>query len=161
MLSIIVAMDKNNLIGDNNAIPWHLPADLAYFKKITTGKSVIMGRKTFDSIFKMLGKPLPNRENIILTRDKNLKINGCKVIHTLAEIKQFDNAFIIGGSNIYNQTLDLVDKLYITFVDGDFYGDAYFPKFEKNNWKIISEEKNLSTDKNKYSHTFTIMQKKL
>ena len=150
MLAIIVAMDKNMLIGNSNALPWHLPADLQYFKKLTTGKTIIMGRKTFDSI----GRPLPNRENIILTRDNNLQIQGCKTINNLTEIANFDDAFVIGGSNIYQQTIDMIDKLYITQIDGEFKGDAYFPAFDKSKWQLVDEIKCLQDDKNPYNYNF-------
>jgi dihydrofolate reductase len=159
MLAIIVAMDKNRLIGNDNKLPWHLPADLQYFKKITTNYPVIMGRKTFDSIFAMLGKPLPNRENIILSRDKNLQIDGCKVINNITEIKNLDNAFVIGGSNIYQQTIDIVDKLYITEVSGDFKGDAYFPEFDTNIWQLENSQKHNKNEINKYDYEFKIWTK--
>lgn len=152
MLAIIVAMDNNNLIGANNELPWHLPADLQYFKKTTTSKTVVMGHKTYLSI----GKPLPNRENIILSRNNNLQIDGCKVINNLKDIKNYEgDIFIIGGANIYMQMIDLVDKLYITKINYEFSGDAYFPEIN-NKWNLESEEKHNPDEKNKYEYSFQI-----
>lgn len=162
MLAIIVAMDNNNLIGSDNKLPWHLPADLQYFKQTTLGSSVVMGRKTFDSIVAMIGKPLPGRENIILSRDTRLNIPGCRVINDIGEIKKLkklDNAFIIGGSNIYTQTIDIVDKIYITQIDDEFNGDAYFPTIDTKKWQVLSEEKHLKDEKNAYDYSFKILGK--
>jgi dihydrofolate reductase len=156
MLAIIVAMDNNNLIGTNNSLPWHLPADLQYFKQTTLGKTVVMGRKTYQSI----GKPLPNRKNVILTRDVNFSVDGCEIIHSLDELKNYknDDVFIIGGSNLYTQTLALANKLYITKIDYEFKGDAYFPKID-NSWNLISNNKHLKDEKNLYNYDFQIFQR--
>jgi dihydrofolate reductase len=156
MLAIIVAMDNNNLIGTNNSLPWHLPADLQYFKQTTLGKTVVMGRKTYQSI----GKPLPNRKNVILTRDVNFSVDGCEIIHSLYELKNYknDDVFIIGGSNLYTQTLALANKLYITKIDYEFKGDAYFPKID-NSWNLISNNKHLKDEKNLYNYDFQIFQR--
>ncbi len=129
-ISIIAAMTNNHVIGKNNALPWHLPADLKHFKNITMGKPIIMGRKTFESI----GKPLPGRQNIILTRDKNYHIDGCTIIHSLDELQSCTNAaeiFVIGGAEIYKQLLPLTQKLYLTFIDTEIDGDSYFPEWQK------------------------------
>jgi dihydrofolate reductase len=158
MLAIIVAMDNNRLIGDNNTLPWHLPADLEYFKKTTLGSAVVMGRKTFDSIVAMLGKPLPGRRNIVLSRDTHLQLSGCEVMHNIEEINTLDNAFIIGGSTIYNQTIDMVDTLFITKVEGEFTGDAYFPIVDSS-WQLKSSEKHLKDNTNPYDYAFNIYTK--
>lgn len=153
MLSIIVAMDTNNLIGNNNALPWHLPADLAYFKRTTTGFPVIMGRKTYESI----GFPLPQRENIILTRDDAYEVKGCSTITSLDDIPRTD-AFIIGGSTIYTQTLAHVDRLYITRIHHEFTGDAYFPAISEE-WQLSSEEHHTKDEHNAYDYSFLIYTK--
>lgn len=131
MVSLIVAMDKNNLIGGDNKLLWHIPEDLKYFKKVTMGKTIIMGRKTYDSI----GRALPGRTNVIISRDKSLEIEGCEVFNDVNEaIKEYPEAVIIGGANIYGQVIDQVDKMYITLVDGEYKGDAYFPKIDEGDW---------------------------
>lgn len=154
MLSIIVAMDKNNLIGSNNSLPWHLPADLAYFRKITTGNTIIMGRKTFDSI----GKTLPNRNNVVITRDKSWNADNCQIFFDLdTALKNNPNAIIIGGSNIYQQTLDKADRLYITKVDGEFTGDAYFPNIDYAKWTETKNTSNQADGSNKFKYNFLIL----
>jgi len=167
-LSIIVAMDDNQLIGKNNALPWHLPADLAYFKKTTLGKSVIMGRKTYNSI----GKPLPNRNNIILSRQKNAKIPHCKVIKNIDDVKELckleDEVMIIGGMSIYEQFLNphienldlLIDRLYITRVKGKFTGDAHFPVFDKTQFIEVSRTSHKADENNSHAYDFIILDRK-
>jgi Dihydrofolate reductase len=149
--SIIVAMDKNDLIGNDNELPWYLPADLKYFKEITMGKTVVMGRKTFESI----GKPLPNRENIVLTRDKNLKIDGCIVINSKEELEKLNkDIFIIGGSEIFKIFLDDIDEIYVTKIEHEFFGNVYFPKINYNLFKETYNIKGTVDEKNIYNHTF-------
>mgnify|MGYP000985634197 CR=1 FL=1 len=136
-LSLIVAMTKNHVIGKDNQMPWHLPADLAWFRQNTTGKPVIMGRKTFES----LGHPLPNRNNIIITQNKEFQATGCTVVHHLddalthakdyANSHHHDEIYIIGGGQIYQKSLDLADILEITHVDLEIDGDAFYPDFSK------------------------------
>src|SRR5262245_46555747 len=128
-ISAIVAMSENRVIGANNQLPWHLPADLAHFKAITTGHAIVMGRKTFESI----GRPLPNRLNIILTRDPHYSANGCRVASSFPEALAIAGAdvpeiFIIGGAEIYQQLLPHIDRLYITLIQHAFNGDTYFPE---------------------------------
>ena len=137
MISMIAAVGANGVIGRNNALPWHLPADLAYFKKVTMGHAVVMGRKTFESI----GKPLPGRYNIILTRDKSYRSENCIIMHTVEEILEYSrnrDVFIIGGAEVYKSFIDYADKLYITWIDESFDGDAFFPEIDENKWYIIS-----------------------
>ena len=139
-ISIIVAMAKNRTIGVNNTLPWRCPEDLKHFKALTMGHHMIMGRKTFDSI----GKPLPGRTTVVVTRDRNLKIEGCLMAHSLPEaIKACandDQIFIVGGADIYAQSLQLADTLYITEIQQDVAGDAHFPSFDKNLWHGTSRE---------------------
>jgi len=146
-ITAIVAMADNNCIGQNNDLPWHIPADLKRFKELTTGKPVIMGRKTFDSIFARLGKPLPNRTNIIITR-QNIQIPGVIVCHDIesaveqgrAEAEHddanTDNEIIIGGgAEIYRQALPFTDRIYLTRVHKDVDGDAWFPQIPPEEWQ--------------------------
>ncbi|WP_453995627.1 dihydrofolate reductase [Bacillus nitroreducens] len=160
MISLLVAMDKNRLIGKDNDLPWRLPADLAYFKRVTMGHPIIMGRKTYDSI----GRPLPGRENIIVTRDTSYKMEGCKVIHSIDEILKLNEEhdqelFVIGGAEIFKEILPYSDRLYITEIDEEFEGDTYFPAFDKSEWKVISEEKGVKDEKNPYDYTFMVYEK--
>ncbi len=174
-LSIIVAMDKNQLIGKNNALPWHLPADLAYFKRVTTGKTVLMGRKTYDSI----GKPLSNRRNIVLSRKPQNDSNNREVANSIGKAlymcKNEEEVMIIGGMSVYQQFLTppknendlfgaedihLIDRLYITEVGGEFVGDAYFPKFNRHDFIEISRESYQPDEKNIYAYNFTILQRR-
>ncbi len=138
--SIIVAISQNNVIGRDNDLIWHIPDDLKRFKALTTGHTIIMGRKTYDSL---RIKPLPNRRNIVISRDENLKLPGCEVVKSVEEaIIIADNDrenFIIGGSSIYQLFMPFVQKMYITDVDQAFEGDVFFPKIDFNNWKLESQ----------------------
>jgi dihydrofolate reductase len=157
-LSIIVAMDNNALIGQDNTLPWHLPADLSYFKHCTTHKTVLMGRKTYDSI----GKPLPNRRNIIISRNLNFSAQGCEVVHSVKQaldLAKNDDTFLIGGANLYAQMLPLASKLYITHVMGDFTGDAYFPTFERAQYIQTFTEKHTADERNPHNYQFSILEK--
>ncbi len=156
--SIIAAISKNNVIGKNGQIPWHLPADLKHFKNLTMGHHIIMGRKTFESV----GKPLPGRTNIIITRQKDFDAENCIVVHSLDEaIKSVagdDEAFICGGAKIYKQSLDLdiAGKLYITMINEKFEGDTFFPEINMNVWKE-SERRDFEPDeRNKYCYSFCV-----
>jgi dihydrofolate reductase len=139
-LSIIVAMAQNRTIGVNNTLPWRCPEDLKHFKALTMGHHMIMGRKTFDSI----GKPLPGRTTVIVTRDRNLQIEGCVIAHSLQDaIKACASdtqTFIVGGADIYSQSLQLADTLYITEIQQEVVGDAHFPEFDKNVWQETARE---------------------
>ena len=139
-LALIVAMAKNNTIGVNNTLPWRCPEDLQHFKRLTMGHHMIMGRKTFESI----GKPLPGRTTVVLTRDANANISGCLIAHTLAQaIALCDNderICIVGGAEIYAQSLPLADTLYITEIQQDVAGDAHFPDFDKAQWTETARE---------------------
>lgn len=144
MISIIAAVAKNNCIGKANDLPWYIPEDLKRFKELTTGKTVLMGSKTYESIVKRLGKPLPNRKNIVVSSDPNYKVaEGVLLYNSLdkaIETHKNEDLFIIGGASIYQQTIGKTDKLYITHVDKNVDGDAFFPKIDSNKWRRVSEE---------------------
>ena len=155
MLSLIVAMDKNRLIGDGPKIPWHLPADFEYFKATTLGHPIIMGRTTFKSI----GRALPERKNIVLTRE-DFSYEGVEVAHSLDEAlalaKDTNEVFVIGGSNVYAQALPIADRLYITFIEGEFKGDIYFPEVDWTLWKKVKDEAREPDEKNPNRMRFTV-----
>ncbi|WP_457616413.1 dihydrofolate reductase [Lutibacter sp.] len=159
MITIIAAIAKNNALGKNNKLIWHLPADLKRFKKVTSNHCVIMGRKTFES----LGKPLPNRTNIIITRNPNYTAEGCIVVHSLQEALKAaeidENPFILGGAEIYKQAIKIADKLDLTFVHHTFDADAFFPEIDKNRWKETKREDFKSDDKNKFDYSFVTFER--
>ena len=146
-ISLIVAMSQNSVIGLNNQLPWHIPEDLKNFKKITLNHCVIMGRKTYDSI----GKPLKDRRNIVISRNNSLLINGVEVVNSLDKaISMVDDSseiFIIGGEQIYTISLPLATRLYVTKVNGNYKGDAFFPDFIQNDWREVGRE-DLISDSN-------------
>ena len=156
MITVIAAIATNNALGKDNDLIWHLPADLRRFKKVTSGNTIIMGRNTFESI----GKPLPNRRSIIITRNILYKKEGCEVVHSLEDaiklVKDQKNAFIIGGAQIYKEAIEkkLVDQLDITKVHQNFDADVFFPTIDLASWKEISEETFLPDDKNQYTYSF-------
>ena len=156
MLSIIVAVAKNNVIGKDNKLIWHLPEDLKRFKRLTTGHNIIMGRKTFES----LGRVLPNRKHIVLCNDAELNINDekVKIIDDVNKLEEYINSdeenFVIGGASIYKLLLPKTEKLYITKINQEFEGDVYFPEIKDNEWKIIEREKGLKDDKNLYDYEY-------
>ena len=145
MLSIVVAKAKNNIIGKDNKLVWHLPADLKHFKELTTGHKIIMGRKTFES----LGRVLPNRKHIIFSQNPDFKVKdeNVEVVHSLLQIQELiegeEEAFVIGGAMIYNFLMPYVKKMYVTQIDQEFDGDAFFPVISENTWKEISKEKGI------------------
>ena len=145
-VSLIVAMAQNRTIGVNNTLPWRCPEDLKHFKALTIGHHMIMGRKTFDSI----GKPLPGRTTVIITRNTELKVEGCLVAHSLQEAitasKDDEEIFIVGGAEIYTQALPLADTLYITEIQQDVDGDAHFPAFDRNAWQETAREMHSQTE---------------
>jgi len=139
-LAIIVAMARNRTIGVNNTLPWRCPEDLKHFKSLTMGHHLIMGRKTFDSI----GKPLPGRITVVISRDRNLKLEGCTVVNSLPEAiascARDTQTFVVGGADLYKQTINLADTLYITEMQKNVSGDAVFPEFDKSAWCEVSRE---------------------
>lgn len=152
MIRIIVAISKNRAIGKDNKLLWKLSSDLKIFKKLTTGSSVVMGRKTYESV----GKPLPKRRNIIISRDENYQIDGCEVVNSIDEalLLTGSDCFIIGGGEIYKQTLPLADKLYITEVDVEIEGDTFFPELSKD-LAVIKSQQFKADENNEYDFTFT------
>jgi dihydrofolate reductase len=161
-IKLIVAKAKNNAIGKDNDLIWHLPADLKFFKKTTSGNTLIMGRKTFESI----GFPLPNRETIIVTRNSDYSQENCKIASSIENaIEIADKSkeiFIAGGANIYEQALDkdLIDTMIITEVDADFEADVYFPEFDQDKWNIELIEPHSSDEKNKFNYSFKVLSRK-
>ena len=160
IISMIAAMANNRVIGLDNKMPWHLPADLQHFKAVTTGKPVIMGRKTFESI----GRPLPGRRNIIITRNSEYTAQGIEVVTTpdaaLELVATAEEVMIIGGGNIYEQFLPKAERLYLTFIDLDVKGDTQFPDYNKvANWYVKEEQENHPDDKNLSSYKFVTLYK--
>lgn len=147
MISLMVAHDPNRVIGIDNELPWHIPADLAYFKEHTIGKGIVMGRNTFESI----GRPLPKRRNIVVTRSDDYQAEGVDVVHNLQDAVKLarevhEEVMIIGGEQIFNSILEDADRLYITLVQQEFEGDTYFPEYGRE-WKLVSEsEQQISND---------------
>jgi len=153
----IVATTENNVIGLDNQMPWHLPADLKHFKMITLGKPVLMGRKTFESI----GRPLPDRMNIIITRNTEYQAEGCEVVHSVpqalmlaAKQENVHEIMMIGGANLYAQTLSFADRVYLTRIHTELEGDAFYPLLKVDEWKCVSSKKYKATKKNPHAYSF-------
>jgi len=146
-------MDSNRLIGSDNALPWHLPADLAFFKRTTMGKPILMGRKTWESI----GRPLPGRQNIVITRNPGFSATGCDIAHSIDDAlglcTDAEEAMLIGGASLYRQTIERASKLYITRVHGQFEGDAWFPEFSTDSWIVQSREDFDADQSNPYPYS--------
>lgn len=164
IISAIAACSKNRVIGSGNQLPWSLPADMRYFMRTTMGRHVIMGRKTFES---MNGKPLPKRTNIVITRDPYYVASGTMVVHSLEEALELakhngeEEVFIIGGGEIYKQSLPLLDKLYITEIDLEIKnGDTFFPILDPKEWDLISEDAHHPDEKNPHAYVFRVFKKK-
>lgn len=161
VLSMIVAHANNRIIGKNNDMPWHLPADLAYFKKTTLGKPIIMGRKTYESI----GRPLPGRKNIVISRDQQYRANGIEVAHSVEEalalVKDVEEVMVIGGGAIYQHCLAAAHRLYITHIDADIEGDTSFPFYDTvNDWQKLRSDVFPADEKNKYRLDFAVYERK-
>jgi dihydrofolate reductase len=151
VIKIIVAISKNRVIGKDNKLLWKLSSDLQRFKALTSGHSVVMGRKTFQSI----GKPLHSRRNIIITRDKSFSVEGCEVVNSIEQALFLtrNDCFVIGGGEIYKQVLDLASKVYLTLVHCDIEGDTYFPELGTG-WVEVKIDEHKASDKNEYDFTF-------
>jgi dihydrofolate reductase len=151
--SIVVAISENHVIGKDNKLLWYLPTDLKHFKDITTGHTVIMGRKTYESV----GKPLPKRRNIIITR-QDITIAGCDVVNSIEDALKLtageDEVFIVGGAEIYKQAMHLTDRIYLTIVHKEFEGDSFFPEINLNEWKEVSREDHQPDEKNSLPFSF-------
>jgi len=155
-LIILAAVANNQVIGNNNQLLWHLPSDLKRFKETTMGHTMIMGRKTFESI----GKPLPGRKTIVITRNEHYAANGCEVVTNLREalckVKDECNVFVVGGGDVYRQTINLylTRKLYITRVYANFEGDSFFPTVDCDKWELFEREDHQADEKNPYPYSF-------
>lgn len=154
MLSLIVAMDNNQLIGKDNALPWRLPADLAYFKRTTMGKPILMGRKTYESI----GRPLPGRQNIVITRNREFSAHGCDLASSLDEAlglcANSDEAMLIGGASLYQQALERISKMYVTRIHHSFDGNTWFPEVDFSAWEVENREDFDADHSNPYPYSF-------
>ncbi len=161
IISIIAAMDRNRLIGNKNQLPWHLPADFAHFKAVTMGKPIIMGRKTYESI----GKPLPGRTNIVLSRNPETQFEGAVCVSNfedaVAAVPDAEELMIIGGSAIYEMLLPQVNRMYITYVDAEFEGDAWFPEFDETQWLEKESVTQQADEKNLYNCRFVTFEKNI
>jgi dihydrofolate reductase len=150
MINIIVAYDRNLAIGKDNTLVWRQSADLKRFKELTTGHTVVMGRKTYESI----GKPLPNRRNIVITR-QDIKIDGVEIVNSIEDIKNIkEDIFIIGGGEIYEKSIVFADRLYVTEIDCEIDADTWFPEIDLNLWEIESVEKYSSDELNQYNYNY-------
>ncbi|GMR21229.1 MAG: dihydrofolate reductase [Gammaproteobacteria bacterium] len=153
-------MSRNRVIGVKNHLPWHLPGDMKFFKETTSGHHIITGRKNYEDI----GKPLPNRTNIVVTTDKNFVAPGCIVANNLEDalkaVKNDNEVFIIGGAKIYEQMLPRADRIYLTLIDAEIPGDTYFPDMNFEDWQEISRQEHVADDKNAYSFTILTLDRK-
>jgi dihydrofolate reductase len=164
-LALIAAYSQNRVVGYDNKLPWHLPEDLQYFKRCTSGKAIIMGRKTFESI----GRPLPNRTNIVISRNKQFQAQGVTVIASLEqaielaeavnEVNGVDEVMVIGGAAIYELALPLADRLYLTHVHASIEGDAYFPQVDFSHWHEVQRADYSASDSNPYDYSFVVYEK--
>lgn len=161
IISLIVAADEHNGIGKNNQLLCHLPADLKYFKQTTSGHHIVMGRKTYDSI----GRPLPNRVNMVITRNSLLNLPGCVVVADLKQAIDYaaqngeTELFITGGGTIYEQALSMAHRIYLTRIHHNFDADTFFPVIEPTSWKELSNEFHEKDEKNVYDYTFQVLEK--
>ena len=162
IISIIAAMDRKRGIGVDNKLPWRLSADLKRFRELTMGHHIIVGRKTFESI----GRPLPGRRMIVVTRDVNYKAEGCDVVHSVEDAIKLareggeSEVFICGGAEIYAQTIEIVDRMYLTFVDAEVAADTFFPEFDEREWNERESSYQPADDRNQYPFTFQLMIRK-
>jgi len=160
-ISLIWAMDYNRLIGNNNRLPWKLPADMKWFRKHTLGKPIVMGRKTYESFG---AKPLPERINIVITRDSDYQSEGAVIVHSIDEAilhaKDAEELMIIGGASFYQQMLPLADRLYVTEVVGEFEGDAWFPDYDTEQWQLTTSEEHPADEKNTHTCRFLVFDRK-
>lgn len=163
-LSILVAMAKNRVIGRNNRLPWHLPADLKHFKFLTMGQTIVMGRKTYESI----GKPLPGRANVIITRQADYEVPGAMVVHSLEDALLIceetstghSENFIIGGEKLYRQALKICQRMYITEIQRNFDGDVFFPEFDRSEWEETQRDKHIGESEDSFEYHFVVLERK-
>lgn len=164
-ICLIAALAQNRVVGINNQLPWHLPEDLKYFRRTTTGKTVIMGRKTYESI----GRPLPNRSNIVVSANPECKIEHVQVVNSLGAalelaenislINGVDEIMVIGGATLYAAALPMADRLYLTHVHAEVEGDAYFPEVDFSAWREITREDFVASENNPYAYSFVVYDK--
>ena len=156
-ISLIVALARNRVIGRDNQLPWRLSADLQHFKGLTMGKPIVMGRKTHESI----GRPLPGRANIVVTRDSGFSAEGCRVVHSIDEALvaagDVDEVMIMGGENLYSQLLPRADRLYLTEVQAEVSGDAWFPEFDETQWQELERESHRADENNEFDYDFVVL----
>lgn len=159
IISLIVAMDDNGVIGVDGRLPWRLSADLKHFKAVTMGKPIIMGRKTFESI----GRPLPGRENIVLTRDRGFKAEGCTVLHDLDDLmlhcRYQEEIMIMGGAELYRQFLDKAELIYLTEVHARVEGDTFFPHYNSTAWEEVDRQDFRADENNDYDYSFVVLKR--
>ncbi len=158
-ISLIAALGPDRLIGRQNALPWQLPADLRHFKKLTMGHPIVMGRKTHESI----GRPLPGRQNIVISRQPEYRADGCTVAHSLSDAlaaaKDGDEVFIIGGAAVYQEALPRADRLHLTLIEGQFEGDTFFPDYDPPRWHELSRDRHEADPSNPHAHTFLTLER--
>ncbi|MBB6452273.1 dihydrofolate reductase [Salirhabdus euzebyi] len=163
MISLLVAMDRNYVIGKDNDLPWHLPNDLKFFKETTLHHTIVMGRKTYESI----GRPLPKRNNVVLTTNQNFQAEGCKVIHSWDPVLEWneknpdEEIFVIGGAQLIKDAIHFANKMYLTEIDEAFDGDTYFPPFSMKDWELVRKEKGIKDEKNPYDYYFCTYLRKM
>jgi dihydrofolate reductase len=158
LISLIVAMGLNRVIGIDNRLPWRLPAEMRYFRETTMGKPIIMGRKTHESI----GRALPGRQNIVLTRNRTYESDGCMIVHSVQEaliVAEGREVMVIGGAQLYKLFLPLADRIYLTLVETEFEGDSFFPKIESRDWREISKETYEPDKKNQYKYSIVLYER--
>ena len=159
-ISLVVAASINNVIGTGGGLPWHLPDDLRHFKQLTTGKPVVMGRKTFESI----GRPLPDRRNIVMTRDPDYAAGGCDVVASVSEaldlVGDADEVMIIGGGQVYRDFLAHADRIYLTRVQADLVGDTFFPEIDEAAWQLVSSEHHAADEKHGYAFDVMVFERR-
>lgn len=158
-ISLIAAMGDNRVIGRGHAMPWHLPADLKHFQALTLHKPVVMGRTTFESI----GKPLPQRQNIVLTHQRDLRLPGSTVVHSVEEAIRLadpcEELMIAGGASVYDAFLPHAHRMYLTFIDAYFEGDCYFPAYDEKVWHAVDTQNHLGDDRNPYAYRFVTLER--
>ena len=161
IISQIVAISQNRVIGKDNHLPWHMPDDLAYFFRMTIGRHIIIGRKNYEAN----GKALPNRINIVVTRKKDYIAPGCIVLYNINDAINYarergeEEVFISGGSEIYKATLEITDRIYLTLIDAEVEGDVYYPEMDMRKWQVVSEKKHKADLRNKYDYTYFIFER--
>lgn len=159
-ISIIAAVSRNRVIGQGGELPWHLPADLKYFRERTRGHPVIMGRRTYESV----GRPLPGRRNIVLSRSPDFRPSGVEVADSLEAalelVREADEVFLLGGEEIFRAGLEIADRLYLTEIDAEFCGDTFFPEFDRKQWRVLESRLHPADEQNPYPMRFVVYERK-